>query len=503
MTVTPVDGVRYWFNDTTSAFEAPGRPSLPITAVVPPNSTTWPFNTDEPWRLQAGESIYDNIPAGVPIVNASTYSSSSDIFVVLKAVEDAVTQGVYVQLDAKTYFLNSFQQYDAGVNDYIGFANNRASSRKIMGAIGAQPDIGGDLLTRIQLSPTAISSTPGAAAYAVNPPDLTAPVGIGAFYFTNTSSTVPLFFAGISFRGALQTPYTVYSTAAQAKAFKRNATVASPLPYHGLALWRGMAAGRVQFCQFQGFGFALNSAPPYEQGLCDTNYGFETHYRNEYDGRIAVDIDPTQPLASGGLMINKGQDIKVADSRMHHTRRSGFATNTNAVTTATSGVANYSERYTAQRFRVDHVADPSDGWAGDNGLFNASNVEGVLGVFTYDNVYFSTAASQAHINLAIPAVISNGSTNWTATLPGRPVIVVKNGFKSDDTATFGGCLRIAIPKQPNSSGISPVWTAINNQGIAGSGVFDIRNAAGVPMTGVRSTAWTSNMTPDAYFVVTY
>jgi hypothetical protein len=84
VTVTPVDGVRYWFNDTTSAFEAPGRPSLPIVPTVPPNSTTWPFNVDEPWRLQAGESIYDGIPAGVPIVNASDYTSSTDLFTVLK-----------------------------------------------------------------------------------------------------------------------------------------------------------------------------------------------------------------------------------------------------------------------------------------------------------------------------------------------------------------------------------------------------------------------------------
>jgi hypothetical protein len=198
-------------------------------------------------------------------------------------------------------------------------------------------------------------------------------------------------------------------------------------------------------------------------------------------------------------MLNKSQNVKVVqDSRMHHTRRSGFASNTNAQATAGQGVANYSEQYTAQRFRVDHVADPSDGFAGDNGLFNASNVEGVLGTFTYDNVYFSTAASQAHVNVAVPFLINS----WQAPLPGRPIYILKNGFKSDDTI-YGGCFRIAVPKQPNSSGINPVWTAINNQGIAGSGVFDIRNAAGVPMTGVRSTAWTSNMTPDAYFVVTY
>jgi hypothetical protein len=104
------------------------------------------------------------------------------------------------------------------------------------------------------------------------------------------------------------------------------------------------------------------------------------------------------------------------------------------------------EQYTAQRFRVDHVADPSDGFAGDNGLFNASNVEGVLGTFTYDNVYFSTAPSQAHVNVAVPFLINS----WQAPLPGRPIYIVKNGFKSDDTI-YGGCLRIAVPKQPNSS----------------------------------------------------
>jgi hypothetical protein len=143
---------------------------------------------------------------------------------------------VYVQLEAKTYFMNSFQQYDArGEQLDSASGTNRASSRKIIGMIGAQPDIGGDLPTRMQMSPTAVSSTRGAAAYATDPADLTAPVPIGALYFSNTSSTVPLFFSGIDFRGRCRRRTRVYSAAAQAKAFRRNQTVASPLPWRGIS----------------------------------------------------------------------------------------------------------------------------------------------------------------------------------------------------------------------------------------------------------------------------
>jgi hypothetical protein len=440
----------------------------------------------EPWRLGPGESYLDNMPTGVEVVPASYFSESDDIYAILEAVETSplTTAGVYVELDAKTYYLSSFRSYST--DDWRGFAN---ATRHVMGLIGQGPDS-----TFIRVRPDAVSSSPGAADHVLNATGGSpgTPVAVIALYFSNTTTDVPLFFSGITFDGTLQTPFTTYSTASQAS-FRRNHAVPSPLAWRGISLWRCIEGSRMQYCRLRGFGYALNTAPPFEAGAIETNYddGFVLT-RTEIDGRVPGSLYPTRPRASGGLMWNKGIDATVTDSWQHHTRRSGWATNTN-----TNGQG---ERYVAVNFQVEEIANDLDGYAGDNGGFNGANVEEVVGIFTIENGDMSIA-NGAHINWALP-YRSSGADQLT-TVSSHPVIEV-HGFQTDDVL-YGGCLRIRVTQNPNSTGTSPAYTYLVNNGVSSAvNLFDVRDSEGEPLTPVRHNAFNPSLHgPDTHYVVIY
>ena len=134
-------------------------------------------------------------------------------------------------------------------------------------------------------------------------------------------------------------------------------------------------------------------------------------------------------------MQNKETLQTTIDCYDHHTRLSGYATNTNTQNTG--------ERYVATNLRVDHIADELDSYAmaagGSTGTiipgFAGSNVEGVVGTFVYTDCHFNTARG-SHVNLVIPYSGSAG----VYTMPGRTIITV-NGFTTDDTA-MGGLFRL-------------------------------------------------------------
>lgn len=436
-------------------------------------------DTNKPWALLPGETLRDNIPAGVPVVNASAYSSSTDLFTVLEAVRAGISVPSYVVLDSKPrYFISDLKSY--GTNDWRGWTNG---DRKIMGLIGL-----GVTQTSITVAPNAVSSSAGARDYILASDKSMGPTPVSALYFSNTSTTVPMFFSGISFDGQLQTPYGTYSASAQAQ-FDRNQTVASPLGWRGIQLWRGITGSRMQYCRFQGFAYSLLNAPSFEHGLVETNYsdGLVFH-RNEFDGRIAAEFDSTRHLASGGVMWNKDIKVTVQNSWLHHTRRSGWATNTNTGLTT--------ESYNGINFQI-HDITGLDEFASVSSGFSASNVEGVVGTFTYTDMYANITPSN-HITLNIPY----SGTPGVYTLPDRPIVVVKN-WRTDDTL-YGGCLRVAVSKTPNSTGTNPVWTKLTNLGIAGANVFDVRRADGTALTGIKSTAFNASLhKPDTHYVVIY
>jgi hypothetical protein len=438
-----------------------------------------------PSTLKAGESLTDNMPTGVTVVNASSYSSSNDIDVVLKAVEAGVSSGVYVQLDQKTYYINNFDSINSAFYGYIN------ASKKIMGLIGRGAD-----KTYIRVVPTAMDNT--SHTVPISGTDYSSVDGAvqgkamsTGLYFSNSNSTVPLFFSGICFQGTFQTPYTTIGN------YAYNPNTPSPLPWYGWSIWAGITGSRVQFCRFQGFGFALQASPPYECGFVNTNRNNGlTWYRCDMDGRLASLIDSSQPVASGGMMWNKETLITVKDSWQHNTRRSGFATNTNTMST--------NETYIADNFQVDTVADTADNFQGTGLGFNGSNVEEVIGTFTYNNCYFNVTIG-AHINWALP--YSTNGVPYEA--PDHTVFFV-NGFRTDNTSTaknnsnYGGCLVIAVGQRPNSTGISPAWQALTDNGIEASNFFSVKDNMGKSLLPIKGANWVAGThTPDKYYVVRY
>ena len=470
-------------------WKAKGRPVRDPAPTTPVD--TFParyVEGQEPWRLQNGESHLDNMPSGVTVVNSSSYSNLTDFYNLMSTIDSSASDVVYVQLEAKTYFINSFFEY--GTKDWRGWANVK---KKVLGFIGAPRvyDGNGNVTaeTVIQIKPEAVSNTPGAVDDVLN---ATQSLGLHltGIYLSNSNAPKPLFVSGVTFRGTLQTPFSTYSSASQAY-FRKNQTAASPLAWNGISIWGCQPGSIWQFCRFQGFGFALNTAPPFECGVVNSNRNNGLLIqRTEVDGRIAPSIDAARPAAAGGWMWNKETLITMKDSWQHHTRRSGWATNSNTVSE--------NEHYIGDNFQCERIADTTDSWAGDNGGFNGANVEGIIGLFEFYNVRLNVTTG-SHINWAVP-YSGVGGTQYYA--PNHVVIKLK-GFRTSDTL-YGGCLRIAVNQRPNSTGISPIWQKITDSGIAGSGLFDIRDENNVPLIGIKKTDYNASIhKPSTHFIVSY
>lgn len=458
---------------------------------------------NEPWKLRTGETLLDNIPTGVTRVNASDYTSSRDMRSILEAISNASTPTthVYVQLGAGKYFINNFRDYGGAGNaantpnpgdperkptpNWLGYANG---NRKIIGMVGAGwSSLTGDFLTQVVASATMVSSTPATPTTypggsktpmqtvldAVPGTGIVLP-GITGLYFSNNSSSKPFFFSGITFDGQFQTPFSVYSAGAQA-AFDRNQTVASPIAYNGMSLWDALAGSRFQFCRLRGFGFAMNSAPPFECGAINTNKCRMLVFACELDGRVAAEFDASRRRSSGGWMWNKEIDVKMERVWVHHTRRSGIAQNTNTRSTA--------ELYEFLNVQQNNIADDTpaglDPWAIETSNpmgFNTPNMEGMIGTFTLRK--WKANSNHSHIALAIP---SGGSNPYV--LPNR-ILVYVSDFVTDDSA-FNKCLRISVSQSPDGNGTSPIYAAIAADKAAGNHInadkyFDIREFAGGP-----------------------
>lgn len=465
----------------------PPDPEDPVDPEPPVNGLPAKYTTsNQPWTVASGKSLLDNVPAGIPIYNASDYSTSTDLVTVLNAVSAGVPAAGYVRLDSKPrYYINKFQFYNGSTSSWVGWQNNLsgAGNRKVMGLIG-----NGVLNTSICVAPGAINATANLRNFVLATTKSIGPIPIIALVFTNSQSTIPLFFSGISFDGTLQGPNGVYNTSAQAQ-FNINQGVASPLAWRGLQTYGARSGSRLQYSRFQAFSYALLNAPPFECGAVETNYssGF-TYEFMELDGRVAADLDPARPYASGGVMYNKDIKVMTRNSWMHHTRRSGNATNTNT--------GRQDEVYSFDNFQQNNITT-TDGFAGLTSTFPGSNVEAVVGKMVYTNCY-TTVANQAHLQLSMPYSGSPGVYQ----LPARPIFY-STGFRTDDTR-YGGCMTISVPKQPNSTGISAAWQKLTDSGIAGSGLFDIRDATGKALVGVKSTSFNASVhKPTTHYVVIY
>lgn len=446
----------YW--SRTAAAPAP-------SPAPPPVSGGWSA-TNPPWALKSGETVDDNMPTSLAVLDYASYSGGGSLSLgaTLAAARSAATGPFVLRLPAGTFHFTDFS-FAAGTGTGHCYQDVN-STKRFAGIIGAGAD-----KTFVVVDPSILTSAQVSGIASGSP----SPVAVSAIY---TSSGLPMFFSGITFRGNFQQTTTLSGLSGTA-----------PAPYAGLHVVNAAAGSRIQFCRFQGFGFAAKSSPPYELGMIESSHSTYVVYRTELDGRLAPEINTAQPVSSGGLMWNYENNVSVVDSWLHHTRRSGFAMHEQAP--SEGGNTNETGVYLASNFQVEHTADTTDSLAGSGLGFAPSNVEEMRNTFTYVGPRFTSSSPKGpqHLNIAT----SYGNTMANAITISDPVI--------GDTA-YNGCLVVNFVITPNSDGTDPYYTAYQSGGFSALPLQV--TAAGKTLTPVLFSAFNpATHTPDAFYLVRF
>lgn len=386
-------------------------------------STDW-SDSNQPWVLKNGETVNDNLPSGVAIVNYSDYSQGGTLSftATLDVISTAQsTTPYYVRLPAGSFHITDFHY--AG---YIGYCQTQVN-KTWCGFIGAGPDQTFIVLDANAMSAQLVSDV----SNAVHSPVWAYALQFGKGTYNNT----PIFISGITFRGNFQQVGTLSGLSGTA-----------PMPYSGLHIDTAPAGSRIQFCRFQGFGFAAKNLPPYELGAIETLHTVDlTISRVEIDGRQAPEINSAQPRSSGGHMSNYEGAVTWESFWLHHTRQSGWAIHDHAP--SEGGNANDHSTFTSTDVKIESVSLQQDSWATDGWTFFASNVEEAKDTFIWTRPNLSADnATKAHICLAT----SSGNALASSLTITDPTI---------GNTDYNGCLVIGMFKTTN--GTNPYWTDWN------------------------------------------
>ena len=303
MTVTPIDGVRYWYDESASAFTAPGRPSLTL---IVPKSYEWGA-ANPPWDYDSPTQFTAKWPAGTTIVDIQT--GSGDFFTNLQNTVNAAGKRVVVRLGPGVYHLNSFRLIGSSGDPTYSFG---FWFPNLQGLLGAGPD-----LTFVQMDANSMTQAQLDRMATMTQASF-APIQMGLCRIDGTAAS-PVLLAGITFRAADQQMLTV-------KASDVNAVVPQPAPHQGVVIYQN-STGIVSYCRFQAAGRALLSGPPFENANITTQYG-DTRYNNcEFDGRRSPDLDPATPRRCGPWMGNNETYSELTDCWLHHSNVSRYAVN--------------------------------------------------------------------------------------------------------------------------------------------------------------------------------
>jgi hypothetical protein len=427
------------------------------------NVAPW-TSANVPWALQSGESVDDDRPPGVAVINYDSYSNGGtrSFGQTLAAIRSAANAPYYVRMGPGTYHITDFS-FAAGSGQGRGYQDINAT-KYFAGLIGAGAD-----QTFVVVDPDIMSDEQLAGVSSVS----AVAVQVMAIYAGGTNLTVPMFFSGITFRGNFQQEIPL-----------EGLTGTAPAPYVGLYLVSVKPGTMVQFCRFQGFGFTAKASPPYELGAIQSVRSSWTLYRTEIDGRLAPQVNAATPVSSGGLMWNYEEDVKAIDSWLHHTRRSGWATHDHAPSEGGNGADNGA--YYARNFQVERIADTPDSYAGTALSFNSANVEEVRRTFTVVRPRL-TVTNGTHVTLGY----SNGNSMADAISITDPII---------GNTQYNGCIVFGIVKTPNSYGDNPYYTAYLANGL-GSLPISVTNN-NVDLTPVLNTSYNAAVhTPSQYYIV--
>ena len=192
------------------------------------------------------------------------------------------------------------------------------------------------------------------AAMATLDPQTFAPLQMGVARFDATP-TEPFLLGGVTFQAVDQRPITTV----HANLAAQGIATPQPAPHQGIVFHPGSSSARphaiINNVRFIGVSRALNSAPPFECGLVNTQYITAIFRRCEFDGRRAKTLDPAQPRRSAPYLGNNDISLIFEDCWFHHSAVNRIALNDeNKNTTALSTV------YRFLRCKIEHMGDTNN-----------------------------------------------------------------------------------------------------------------------------------------------
>lgn len=431
----------------------------------------------EPWR--SGD-LMEGVPEDVEIVEwASVWQSGDTLDSLLMRLETTRSSACYLRLpEGEVQYAGTYAAQATATNVSVQNINKR-----VMGLIGRGPE-----LSVVKTSPTMMSAAARTAVLST-PKSVTCPYIV--HYLSGSGQTKPTILAGFTADGTDQTPFGVLSGDSVGN-LSSNSGVSSPLPYRGFALWGAQPGSLIQNVRTRGFGYSLMNRPPHENAPFDLNRPDNiTMRRVEVDGRLAASVDPARRRSSGGIMPNSG-GITIRDVYLHHTRNSGFAVNIRDNSSA--------DIFDINNLQCHDVSNGgADGFAHEEAEFPGLNLEEVMSNVSLRNSRFTTSSAMEHVAWSVPYK-SSASGNPAIALPGRVVLDIR-AFRTGSTS-YNGCLRLKVIRQPNSSGISPVWTYLNTNGVSAASNLITVIGPGGALTPVNLSAYNSAVhSPSTHYII--
>ncbi len=283
------------------------------TAAAPQQATSWDWsNSNLPWAFTDPAVFTADWPQGTTIVNLQTGSGSFHDR--LKATVDAAGQRVVVRLPAGTHSLTSFRMYGSSGIPTYAFGIYHPN---LQGFLGQGPE-----QTIVQMDPNSVSQAQLNHMMTMEAGPSGSPNSLGFIRFDGKVAS-PVLIAGMTFRGTDQPMLT--DGTASTKSY--GATYPQSAPYNGVSLYGG-SPGIVSYTRFQAAGRALTALPPFEHANIGSQYSPSMHFHHcEMDGRLAPEVDPSQPRRCGSLMANNETLHTVSDSWLHDVHLTRYAAN--------------------------------------------------------------------------------------------------------------------------------------------------------------------------------
>jgi hypothetical protein len=309
MSVLPIEGVPYVYDEAESAWKARGREPLPVTPPVVGLRYDW-TEDNAPWAYATGTAPWEaDLPSGIPVVNLS--STGATFWDRLNNTQAAQPGRHIIRLPDGVHQLTSFRMIGSSGDPNYAFG---FWFPKLAGLIGNGADrcfvqMNANSMSTAQLNQLATLTR---AAFA--------PSQIG-FCRIDGTPTSPCYLGGITFRAADQQMLT-------SKGSDINMYVPQPAPHRGVFLYAdGPLSGVTSYCRFQGAARAAMSQPPFEHGNLEHGRGYVRHNHVEFDGRRSPALDPARPRRCGVFMLNSEYDSMLQDCWLHHSNVSRYAAN--------------------------------------------------------------------------------------------------------------------------------------------------------------------------------